>query len=36
MRLTGAEPHGLYVNLDVRHFACDCGKTYSDQYAKPK
>ncbi len=30
MRLTSVEPHDRFTNLDVRHFACDCGGTVSD------
>ena len=30
MRLASVEPHHQFTNLDIRHFVCDCGGTFSD------
>jgi hypothetical protein len=34
MRLTTIEPHAKFKNLDVRNFACECGETDSDVFAR--
>jgi hypothetical protein len=34
MKLTSVEPHDRFRNLDVRNFACGCGKTVSDLVAR--
>ena len=35
LRVISIEPHDKYRNLDVRNFACDCGLTTSDTFARP-
>ena len=35
LRVVSIEPHHKYRNLDVRNFACDCGLTTSDLFARP-
>jgi hypothetical protein len=34
LRVISIEPHDKYRNLDVRNFACDCGLTTSDVFAR--
>jgi hypothetical protein len=34
MTLFLIKPHAKYKNLDVHHFRCECGATFSDQLAR--